>query len=247
MASSLRALGLLLIVATRALPAQTLAVSVRDSAGAPLEQVGLVLLDPREQIIASAKTGSDGNARWPKADTGFMRVVARRFGYSPQTSATFRIGPTDTIAIRITLARVSLVLDPIVVKAQRDELRDGRNPFGINLRATGGHIITPTEIDQAVLGARDVADMLARRAIPGVLVDQRARCPRSNRGGGCMPFVIDGQVFRNGASLQDVVVPEMVDYIVILRGSEVGVRYGSIGHNGIILIATKRDWRRLVP
>jgi len=247
LASPLRAVGLLLIVATRALPAQTLAVSVRDSAGAPLDQVGLVLIDARERIVATARTSKDGNARWPKADTGLMRLVARRFGYTPHTSATFRIGPTDTIGMRITLARASLILDPIVVKAQREELRDGRNPFGINLRATGGHIITPTEIDQAVLGARDVADILARRAIPGVTVDQRARCPRSNRGGGCMPFVIDGQLYPNGSALQDVIVNEAIDYIVVLRGTEVGVRYGAVANNGIVLIATKRDWRRLVP
>jgi hypothetical protein len=53
-------------------------------------------------------------------------------------------------------------------------------------------------------------------------------------------------VFPDGSALQDVIVPEMVDYMVILRGSEVGVRYGSIGYNGIILIATRRDWRRLI-
>jgi hypothetical protein len=90
-----------------------------------------------------------------------------------------------------------------------------------------------------------MADVLARRALPGILIDQYQRCPKSIRGGGCLPFAIDGQLYPNGASLQDVVVPEMVDYIIVLRGSEVGVRYGSIGHNGIILIATKNaDWWR---
>jgi hypothetical protein len=52
-------------------------------------------------------------------------------------------------------------------------------------------------------------------------------------------------IYPDGSSLQDVVVPEMVDYVIVLRGAEVGVRYGSIGHNGIVLIATKNaDWWR---
>ena len=243
---SFRVVAVFLMVAARVLHAQSLTVSVGDSAGAPLAQVGLILLDARDRIVATSRTGGDGIARWPNADTGSMRVLARRFGYSPRTSDAFRIGPTDTVVIRLTLPPASQRLDPIVVKAERDKLRDGINPFGINLRATGGHIITPTEIDQAILNARDVADILARRAISGVTVDQRARCPRSNRGGGCLPFVIDGQLYTAGSALQDVIVPEAIDYIVVLRGSEVGVRYGSVGANGIVLIATRRDWRRLV-
>ena len=160
-------------------------------------------------------------------------------------SELFQLGPTDTIAIRLTLDRAPAVLDPIVIAAEKNIVRDSK-AFGFNLRATGGHIITPSEIEMVSVGARDVADMLARRALPGMIIDQVRRCPRSIRGPGCLPFVIDGQVFRNGASLQDVIIPEIVDYIVVLRGSEVGVRYGSIGYNGIVLIATKRgEWAGL--
>jgi hypothetical protein len=186
-----------------------------------------------------------GFAHMPKADTGTFVVFARRFGFKPRYSAPLHIGPGDTVAVRLTLARAPSILDPVVITAQRDSVRREWNPFGINLRATGGYIITPTEIEAAILGARDMADVLARRAIPGVLIDHFRRCPRSNRGGGCLPFVIDGQLYPDGSAFQDVVFPEMVDYVIVLRGSEVGVRYGSIGHNGIILVATKRaDWWR---
>jgi hypothetical protein len=85
--------------------------------------------------------------------------------------------------------------------------------------------------------------VLLLAAFGRVLPDQAISV--SVRAAGCLPFVIDGQLFPDGSAMQDVVVPEVIDYMVVLRGSEVGVRYGSIGHNGIILIATKRDWRRL--
>ena len=237
-------LGALVICAT-GLQAQALSVSVRDSLGNPLAQVGLALLDTTGRVVATARTGPAGVAHMARADTGTFRVFARRFGFKPRYSAPLRIGRGDTLAVRLTLERVPAILDPVVVLAQRDSLRREWNPFGINFRATGGYFITPSEIEAAILGARDVADVLSRRAIPGILIDHIRRCPRSNRGPGCLPFVIDGQLFPDGTVLQDVVFPEMVDYVVVLRGSEVGVRYGSIGHNGIILIATKRaDWWR---
>jgi hypothetical protein len=227
------------------LQAQALTVSVRDSLGTPLSQVALALLDTTGRVIVSARTSPAGVAHMPKADTGTFLVFARRFGFKPRYSARLHIGRGDTVAVRLTLERAPAILDPVVIVVQRDSLRREWNPFGINFRATGGYFITPSEIEAAILGARDMADVLARRAIPGILIDHIRRCPRSNRGAGCLPFVIDGQLFPDGTALQDVVVPEMVDYVVVLRGSEVGVRYGSIGHNGIILIATKRaDWWR---
>ena len=227
------------------LQAQTFSVSVRDSAGTPLENVGLLLFDPNGKTVASARTSAAGFAHMPKADTGTFRLHARRFGFKPTSTAFLHIGPGDTLAVRMTLERMAVILDPIVVRSERDAVRRDWNPFGINLRATGGYIITPTEIEHAIMGARDMADVLARRAVPGVLVDQFRRCPKSSRGGGCLPFAVDGMLYPDGSALQDAVVPEMVDYIIVLRGSEVGVRYGSIGHNGIILIATKSaDWWR---
>jgi hypothetical protein len=221
-------------------------VSVRDSAGQPLEHVSLVLLDARDRYFASTQTGANGLARMPRADTGTFSVFARRVGFQPERSPAFEVSGKDSVGIRITLNRLALVLDPIVVSAQRDSVRRS-TAFGFNLRATGGYIITPAEIEASIMGARDVADVLGRRALPGMVIDRTSRCPRSIRGPGCLPFVIDGQVFPNGNALQDVIVPEMIDYIVVLRGSEVGVRYGSIGHNGIILIATRRDWKRRPP
>jgi hypothetical protein len=144
------------------------------------------------------------------------------------------------------MARLYASLDQVLVVAERDSIRRHPTVFGIDLRATGGQIMTPAEVDQAILGARDIADVLQRRALSGVVIDQRLRCPRSSRAtGGCLPFVVDGQLYPNGTAISDVVVPEMIDYMVMLRGSEVGVRYGSAGQNGILLIATRRDWRRI--
>ncbi len=243
-------LSLLCALVLPALPpaaeAQSLTVVVRDSAGQPLEHVSLVLLNARDEVYASARSGADGIARMPRADPGVFTLIARRFGFRPERRAGVTIAPGDTVGIRITMERLSLVLDPILVQAQRDTVRRS-SVFGINLRATGGHIVTPTEVDRAVLGARDLADVLARQPLGGMRVDQYRRCLVSNRGPGCLPAVVDGQLFFDGTTLNDFVLPELIDYMVILRGTEVGVRFGSIGTNGILLIATKRGPLRGPP
>lgn len=228
------------------LPAQALSVYVGDSAGAPLSQVSLGLVDPTGRVIATAKTGTSGMAQLPGADSGRFKVIARRFGFRPLQTEVLRHGSEDTVAVRLTMERLYAALDPILVTAQRDSVRRHSIVFGIDLKATGGQIVTPAEVDRAILGARDIADVLLRRSFSGVTIDQRLRCPRSSRAtGGCLPFVVDGQLYPNGIAISDVVVPEMIDYMVMLRGSEVGVRYGAVGQNGILLIATRRDWRRI--
>jgi hypothetical protein len=162
----------LMVAFGRALPAQAISVSVRDTTGRPIPQVSLALIDTGGRVVATARTGEGGAALWPRADTGTFRVMARRFGFRPARTEYLRIQATDTIAVRLYLERVATVMDPVLITAQRDTVRRS-TVFGINLRATGGYIITPSEIDFAIMGARDVADVLARQAVPGMRVDHR--------------------------------------------------------------------------
>ena len=219
---------------------QALAVTVRDSAQQPIQDASLVLLDSRRRVYATARSSKAGGALMPRADTGTYSLLVRRFGFKPEEISLGTVAPNDTVAVRVVLHRTMLILDPIIVKAERDELR-GSTVFGVNLRATGGTIITPSQIDYAVLGARDLADVLQRQPVGGTRVDQRRRCLTSTKSfpARCLPAVIDGQLFMDGSTINDFVLPEAIDYIVVLRGSEVGVRFGSIGMDGILLIATK--------
>ena len=219
---------------------QALAVTVRDSAQQPIPDASLVLLDSRRRVYATARSSKAGSALMHRADTGSYSLLVRRFGFKPEEISLGALTPNDTIAVRVILHRTMLMLDPIIVKAERDSLRT-TTVFGVNLRATGGTIITPSQIDYSVLGARDLADVLQRQPVGGTRVDQRRRCLTSTKSfpARCLPAVIDGQLFIDGSTINDFVLPEAIDYIVVLRGSEVGVRFGSIGMDGILLIATK--------
>ena len=236
---------LALSVFARAGNAQALTVTVHDSAGQPVRDVSLLLLDSRRRVSATVRSNKSGIAFFPRADSGAHALLVRRFGFRPQEVPLDGPPPNDTV--RVILQRTMLVLDPIIVQAERDSLRH-YTVFGVNLRATGGTIITPSQVDYAVLGARDLADVLQRQPIGGFRIDQRRRCMTSTRPPArCLPAVVDGQLFVDGSTLNDYVLPEAIDYMVVLRGSEVGVRFGSIGMDGILLIATKIGARRGPP
>lgn len=238
------AIVLILVLAfSRILPAQVISVSVQDSSGQPIPQVSLALLDSTGKVRTITQTNALGVAHWARQDTGRFRVLARRFGFRPHRTDLLPVEPTDTTAVRITLEKVATLMDPVLVSAQRDSVRQS-TVFGINLKAAGGYIMTRAEVERVTMGARDVADMLQRLAIPGARIDQSRRCLMARMASRCLPVVIDGQLFPNGAALRDVGVPEAIDYMVFLRGTEAGVRWGSIGENGILLIATRRDWHR---
>ena len=106
----------------------------------------------------------------------------------------------------------------------------------------GATIITPTQVDRAVLGAKDFTDLVSRNPSAGNTVDYERRCVFSIRPPqGCLPVIVDGLLIGSAA---DVIPPEVVDYMLILRGNEIGVMYGTIGENGAVIVFTKRGPKR---
>ena len=110
----------------------------------------------------------------------------------------------------------------------------------------GAVIISPTQVDLAVVGAQDVLDLVSRNPSPGFGIDRAQKCVVSLRGYPpmCLPIFIDGVLVSADGDLADAASPEIVDYIIILRGNEAGVLFGSVGENGLMLIYTKRGLKR---
>ena len=107
----------------------------------------------------------------------------------------------------------------------------------------GAVVIAPSQVDVALPGASDFTDLVSRNPSAGLSVDYERKCVTSNRGDppGCLPVIVDGMLT---SSASDIIPPEIVDYMVILRGNEIGVLYGSIGEHGAVLIFTKRGIKR---
>ena len=69
------------------------------------------------------------------------------------------------------------------------------------------------------------------------------KCVLSTRGDPpfCLPVIVDGLLMSN---VNDVLPPELIDYMLVVRGNELGVMYGSIGELGAVIVFTKRGLKR---
>src|SRR5512145_569691 len=141
-----RSLALLLCLCLQSTAlAQTILVTAKDATGNPIPLVDLTLVDAAGNSYATARTGNDGRARMGNADPGMYALFARRVGFRPQRTGYWSVARGDTVAIRVVLAPTTIYLDPVVVRTERDAIRR-TTVFGINLRATGGQFITPSEV-----------------------------------------------------------------------------------------------------
>lgn len=225
--------------------AQVLRGTVTDSAGAPIPDASVALVDSTGRVVESGYASRNGAFRLRAVRAGSYAVFGRRLGFAPKRSEFHDVGVSDTVSITIALTVNPPSLAAVVIRAQRDTIRRS-HIFGLDLRTLGGTIITPAEIDRSIAGARDINEVFQRQAIVAFRYEEDRHCIVSNRGypSACIPGVVDGLLVMDGTSLRDIVPPEVIDYMIVLRGHEVGVLYGSVAENGILLIFTKRGLQR---
>ncbi|MFN8571704.1 MAG: carboxypeptidase-like regulatory domain-containing protein [Gemmatimonadaceae bacterium] len=222
---------------------QVVRVTVVDSATAEgIVDAAVAMLDGRGQIVSSGLTRSGGVLQLKPHGTGSYTVFVRRLGFRPTTSEPIGVTGTDTTVAVVWLPRIPQFLPEMAIRAERDAIRNEKF-FGMKIGTLGATVISPTQVDRAVTGAKDFTDLVSRNPSAGFGVDYERKCVVSTRGEppGCMPVIVDGLLIGNTA---EVLPPEIVDYIIILRGNEVGVMYGTIGSQGVVLVFTKRGVKR---
>jgi hypothetical protein len=204
------------------------------------------VLDSNAGVLASVRTDARGEFRVRLARFGEVAIFARRLGFTPQRSPFRTLGATDSLSLDLTLSGAPLRLSAVLIQSQRDSIRQTR-VFGMDMRTIGGTIITPAQVDQAVMGARNILEVFSRQAVVGFSVDEDRGCIIHERGGlvrECLPAVVDGMLVPDGRALRDMVAPETIDYMMVLRGHEVGVLFGSIGEQGVLVVITKNGLKR---
>jgi hypothetical protein len=214
-----RLAAMLALLLARTLPAQgtaSLVVTVRDSAsGGPVRAAEVVLRGHRAPAV---RTDSVGEARFGAVVAGRVIVVARRFGFLPDSQrVTITGGGTQRVELR--LATSVHVLDTAMVEAEA--LRGKMLEF--ERRRAAGHGTFVTRDDIEARRPIELRDLLRR--VPGVtFVDDGSGRPalrftrasvRPDRD--CPPeYWLDGQRVP-GFTIDDI-VPEDVQGIELYRG-----------------------------
>jgi hypothetical protein len=119
----MRVLGIALVVLAfvgRDVHGQTLTIAVRDSAGQAISQASLTVVDSAGRVVATSRTALGGLAHLNDIAPGASRVMARRFGFLPRYSQVVRVGQADTVAVKIRLDRMYLMLEDVSVAAREN-------------------------------------------------------------------------------------------------------------------------------
>jgi hypothetical protein len=226
-----------------ALKSQAVDVIVRDSVSRESVSEAIVtLVRPAGSVAASGFTGSTGRLQLKAPKPGSYALFVRKLGFEPKTSTWFDVGAGESAPREIDLRRIPQFLPDVAIRAERESIRDAKF-FGLKIGSLGAVIFTPSQVDRALHGSNDYTGIVTRNPSPGIGVDYGRKCVLSTRGDppACLPVIVDGLLMSN---VNDVLPPEIIDYMLVVRGNELGVMYGTIGELGAVVIFTKRGLKR---
>lgn len=199
--------------------------TVSDDSGSPIAGVNVYV----EGTTIGTATGIDGSYQLNVAPT--TEITYRFVGYDTQVQA---VGNRTTI--NVTLHSSSVQLDDVVVigygvTTKRDLTGAVTQVKSEQLMATA-----PTSIQEALKGK--VAGVVITGS--GMNPQIRIRGNRSIKASNDPLFVVDGIPQAGGL---DLINPNDVESMEVLRDASATAIYGSRGANGVILVTTKQGQR----
>ncbi|MGH7500214.1 MAG: carboxypeptidase regulatory-like domain-containing protein [Longimicrobiales bacterium] len=202
------------------------------------------------------RTESDslGFFQAPMPRPGAYAIRVERLGYATTDTDTLSVRADETVEIAIRLGVTPVRLEPVMVIERRSSMR--RSEFQRRMdagRQSGlGVFMTRDEIERT--GSPSVTGVLLRAPLVSL---GRGGGPVMLSRGGCTPTLyLNGSrmVFASGESLDDRIIPEMLEGVEIYRNeTELPFEFTGIGQCGAILFWTRAGepgrrgaWRILV-
>jgi iron complex outermembrane receptor protein len=203
-------------------------------------------------------TGPDGAFVLGAVPPGTHLVTVRFIGYAPLTQQV-TVTPGQTTTVEFAMQRQAVVLDEIVVTG-----------YGAQRRVAITGSIASVNADEANVGVTSNVDDLIRGRVAGVNITQNGGEPGSGvqiriRGGTSISasndplYVIDGVAIQNLATEAgginiggepslprnplNLINPNDIESITILKDAAAGAIYGARAANGVILIETRQGQR----
>jgi TonB-linked SusC/RagA family outer membrane protein len=219
--------------------AQTAAVrgTVRDSAGAPIPGVQIVVLG----TTRGAMSDTAGRYRIGGVTTGMQRVRASRIGFGAAEQLV-SVGLPETV-VDFRLARAVSQLQGVVVVGYGTQ--STRNVTGSVAAVSMDKIETQVVegVDKALAGQIAGVNVMASNGVPGGGPQVQIRGVGSIGAGSQPLYVVDGFPLPTGGSdirnpLNDI-PPGDIESISVLKDASSSAIYGSRAANGVIVITTK--------
>lgn len=218
----------------------------RDSANTPVSDVMLSLFDRSKQLVGTGHSDEKGVflLRVPRA--GSYTISAVRIGFRPWNSLPLEVEGDESISLEPILTRLPVTLSAVVVRAQRDSII-ALKLYGLDIRALGGSLVTPAEIEPHIPSSTSLLDIVRSVAPTWVSVKNYpgSGCA-STRNGACLLVYIDGARTAS-PDVGQLIAPEWIDHIVFVRPAEASTMFGYAARAGVMLVYTRAERRARAP
>ncbi len=183
-------------------PAYQVTGTVKDSAGAPVPEAEVTLIERATTLRRPVATDAQGRFELRDVPAGRLTVRVRRLGYQPRTVDVVVGATAPTTFLKIIVTPAPAQLEEVLVDAAPSgrlrefyDHRQQRQSFGRFLELADIRRIAP----------RSPSDLF--RSVPGITIRAATTGGNTIRIRGCQPTVwVDGQRIP-GAELDDVIQP----------------------------------------
>ena len=183
-------------------PAYQVTGTVKDSAGAPVPEAEVTLIERATTLRRPVATDAQGRFELRDVPAGRLTVRVRRLGYQPRTVDVVVGATAPTTFLKIIVTPAPAQLEEVLVDAAPSgrlrefyDHRQQRQSFGRFLELADIRRIAP----------RSLSDLF--RSVPGITIRAATTGGNTIRIRGCQPTVwVDGQRIP-GAELDDVIQP----------------------------------------
>ena len=218
---------------------------IQNDNNEPLPGVSVIVKNTKTNFTSGTTTDSAGGFT-------FSRIIAggpygftfSAVGYEPQTLSGYTIKNDITLSLLVKMKSNAASLDQVVVIGYGSlQKKDLTGAVGIINAAQTKDLPVPS-IDQRMVGQVAGMQVSAATGIPGGGTSIRIRGAGSIGAGNDPLFVIDGfpitRSFGQTSNPLNLINPDDIESITILKDASSTAIYGSRGSNGVVVITTKR-------
>ncbi|MGZ8558309.1 MAG: TonB-dependent receptor plug domain-containing protein, partial [Chitinophagaceae bacterium] len=210
---------------------------VQDMNNSPVAGVSVIIRNTRNNFTSGTSTDESGSFSFARIPSGGpYSFIFSAVGYESQTLSGYNIKEDVTLSLMINLKDSIAILNQVVVVGYGTLKR--KDLTGSVSSVDGDKIkdLALTRVDQALQGKLAGVQVKPSSGEPGAPPQIRIRGVGSISASSDPLYVVDGVPVSSIQMLN----PNDIETIDVLKDASATAIYGSRGSNGVILIATKR-------
>jgi TonB-linked SusC/RagA family outer membrane protein len=210
---------------------------VLDARGAPVAGVSVIARNTKTNSTTGTSTDSSGNFNFPKmASGGPYSFTFSNVGFENQTLSGYNIKDDNNLALTVNMKSTFASLEQVVVVGYGSQKRKDVTGSVASIDADKIRDLALTRVDQALIGKMAGVQVKPSSGEPGAPPQIRIRGIGSISAAADPLYVVDGVPMSSIQMLN----PNDIESIDVLKDASATAIYGSRGSNGVVIVATKR-------